>query len=159
MAKGDDKEDDVREMRAVVRSSHFHILPPKWETFYDFSLKRKCEECPLFPIPQALSICLSNLVQACFKGPILFWTISQTIGMLTPKYSWARMFLKPMILDHSISLDWPFNSSGSLRDASPITSRLRITASCVFLSEPKASSSTPLTYSYIRSIASKMSSR
>lgn len=80
---------------------------------------------------QALSSWFSNFVQALRKGSSLFRTISQTIGILTPKYSWAKIFRKAMILDHSISPDRAFNSSERLREASPMTSRLRTTASCL----------------------------
>ena len=99
-----------------------------------------------------------SFVSAALSPSSSALTTAQTSSTSTSKYAWTIRLRRPAIWCQGISPCLALNSAGRRRAASPITSKLRTTASMVLSSCTKASRSRPCVYRAMRSIRSSMSS-
>src|SRR5712691_1161887 len=85
--------------------------------------------------------------------------MSHRMSTSMPKYWWIRMSRRPAIFCQSMLGSLARRSAGSCLTASPMTSRLRTTASSVLSSPAKPCFESPFVYRLILPIAPRMSSR
>src|SRR3989344_1888893 len=97
-----------------------------------------------------------SLSVVAFNSGMSCTTVFQTASISTPKYSWMSLSRIPAISLHGTSELASRNSADTFFAASPMISSSRITPSWSRRFRKKASKATPLAYSSIAAMASRM---